>query len=191
MTWIDIIIKVKPGETICLTTDPPSIVIHNTWSTFFYRYWYVENRHKLLTWITQMAYEYLDEHKNFLDVMQRRVFYKVADGIRNLAATYAGTEINEPLCNLSKKFESRLYFINWFINENSYTIHTIVHSIQKLLHFSRTNITGALCISDKSQCRCSAIYCCITIFLSGYSTNFYVHIEVYSIIPKLSVIKHT
>jgi len=114
ISFVDIIIKVKPGETINLTTSPPSIVIHNTWSTFLYRYTYSENKHKLLTWLTQMVYSFLDEHKHFdavFNTTKRKMFHNISNGIRNLSCTYSGTDVHEGLSELAKKIEGRLLFI--------------------------------------------------------------------------------
>jgi hypothetical protein len=58
-----------------------------------------------------MVYEYLDKYSNFLDVMRRGVFYKIASGIRNLSATYVGTDICKSLVELAEKMEKRLYFV--------------------------------------------------------------------------------
>lgn len=106
--WMELIIKIRIGETICLTTDPPCIVQHNAWGTTFYRWWNSEDRVKLMTWIREHLVKYLNELA-FVSMQEKQILGLLATGLRNLGMTYANTEISQEISDLVTRIEKKIY----------------------------------------------------------------------------------
>jgi hypothetical protein len=106
--WMELLIKIRPGETICLTSDPPCIVQHNSWGTTMYRWWYEEDKLKLIEWIRDNVTKYINV-MGFVTVQEKQILGLLATGLRNLAMTYSNTVISQELSDLIMRIEKKIY----------------------------------------------------------------------------------
>ncbi len=110
-TLIQLLEKIKPGETINLTTR--EIVYHKSWYGVLTRTWYGENRVNLERYIDQIMRQELSDYQTIfrkdLKRSQRQKIIAALSGIRNICVTYAGTETAANLSKLVSEIESKLY----------------------------------------------------------------------------------
>lgn len=107
-SWIEIIAAVRPGETINLSTTPPSLSLHNTWSTWRYRWWNGEDQDKLGSWLSIRILDLLN-NTTYVTPNLRQILGMIATGLRNLAITYQNYRVYETIDMLIKRVESRIF----------------------------------------------------------------------------------
>ena len=106
---LELIIGLRVGETINLTTEPPTASLHDTWGTSTYRWWYSENGEKLYNWVNDVISTCLLSMSIILHQEDRYKLTRVASGLRNLAMTYRHHLIRDKFNNLIKRVDFRIY----------------------------------------------------------------------------------
>lgn len=107
-SWIEIVVSVRPGETINLTTTPPSVSIHNSWSTWGYRWWNSEDQDKLGSWLSVRVLDFVNGI-TFVTPSLRKILGMITTGLRNLAMTYQGQRVYDTINMLIKRVETRIF----------------------------------------------------------------------------------
>lgn len=107
-SWINLIASVRPGETINLTTTPPSISIHNSWSTWGYRWWNGEDQDKLGSWLSVHVLNFTN-NTTYVTPSLRKILGMIATGLRNLAMTYQGQRVYDTINSLIIRIEIRIF----------------------------------------------------------------------------------
>jgi len=110
MDNVDLISNVKPGTTINISTR--EVVPHDYYNGL-YRWWYAEDRNKLLIWLENVT---KDELGKILTMEHRTRLRTMASGMRSLANTYIGTNIADSIVELVRKIENKLLEIKLPLN---------------------------------------------------------------------------
>jgi hypothetical protein len=98
----ELISSVLPGQTINVSTRE---VFYHTYLNGIYRWWYVEDKEKLLTWIIQVVKE---ELKRTLNINQKCRLRSLMRGLYSISATYSKTPISNSLFDLIRSIEEKL-----------------------------------------------------------------------------------